>query len=92
MRTLKEEEVQGRNYQNLEDAKQRIGEFLEEVYNRQRLHSALHYATPAEFESAVESDGADGKLGKPTAGFPTFPQALEIPPGFPHFPQHDDDR
>ncbi|MBV8811699.1 MAG: transposase [Acidobacteriaceae bacterium] len=50
MRTLKEEEVQGRNYQNLDDAKRRVGEFLEEIYNRQRLHSALRYATPDEFE------------------------------------------
>lgn len=89
MRTLKEEEVQGRSYENLDDAKRRIGEFLEETYNRQRLHSALRYLTPDEFEKSlktVESDGADGNLGKPTPGFPTFPQALEIPPGFPHFP------
>jgi putative transposase len=40
MRTLKEEEVQGRSYQNLDDARRHIGEFLEEIYNRQRLHSA----------------------------------------------------
>ena len=89
MRTLKEEEVQGRSYENVDDARRRIGEFLEETYNRQRLHSALHYLTPEEFEKslkAVETDGADGNLGKPTSGFPTFPQALEIPPGFPHFP------
>lgn len=90
MRTLKEEEVQGRNYQNMDDAKWRVGEFLEEIYNRQRLHSALRYVTPDEFERAVESDGTDGKLGKPNSGFPTFPPALEIPPGFPRFPQHDD--
>lgn len=89
MRTLKEEELQGRNYQNVEDARHRMGEFLEDIYNRQRLHSALHYLTPEEFEKSVktvESDGTDGNLGKPTAGFPTFPQALEIPAGFPHFP------
>lgn len=94
MRTLKEEEVQGRTYENVDDAKHRIGEFLEETYNRQRLHSALRYATPEEFEQSmtiVESDGADGNGGKPKAGFPPFPQALEIPPGFPHFPQSDDD-
>jgi transposase InsO family protein len=89
MRTLKEEEVQGRSYENVDDAKRRIGEFLEETYNRQRLHSALHYLTPDEFEKSlktVESDGTDGNLGKPNPGFPPFPQALEIPPGFPHFP------
>ena len=50
MRTLKEEEVHGTDYQDLENARSRIGEFLEQVYNRQRLHSALRYLTPEEFE------------------------------------------
>jgi putative transposase len=89
MRTLKEEEVYGRDYQDLEDARSRIGEFLEQAYNRQRLHSALSYLTPEEFEQASEatgSDGADGSGGKPKAGFPPLPQALEIPSGFPHSP------
>lgn len=88
MRTLKEEEVHGANYRDLEDARSRIGEFLDQVYNRQRLHSALRYLTPEEFEQASQArgnDGADGSGGKPKAGFPPLPQALEIPPGFPHF-------
>jgi putative transposase len=87
MRTLKEEEVYGAAYQNLEDARSRIGEFLEQVYIRKRLHSALRYLTPEEFEQASEatgSDGAAGSDGKPKAGFPPLPQALEIPSGFPH--------
>ena len=87
MRTLKEEEVHGTEYRDLEDARGRIGEFLEQVYNRQRLHSALRYLTPEEFEQASqakESDGTDGSGGKPSAGLPPLPQALEIPPGFPH--------
>jgi transposase InsO family protein len=87
MRTLKEEEVHGTEYRDLEDARGRIGEFLEQVYNRQRLHSALRYLTPEEFEQASqakESDGTDGSGGKPNAGLPPLPQALEIPPGFPH--------
>ena len=50
MRTLKQEEVQGHRYQNLDDAQHRIGEFLDQVYNRQRLHSALDYLTPEEFD------------------------------------------
>jgi len=33
---------------------------------------------------AKQSDGADGSGGKPKAGLPPLPQALEIPPGFPH--------
>ena len=52
MRTLKEEEVRANDYQNLEQARSRIGEFLEQVYNRNRLHSALKYLTPEEFERA----------------------------------------
>jgi putative transposase len=87
MRTLKQEEVYGTEYLNLEDARSRIGEFLEQVYNRQRLHSALRYLTPEEFEQACAargSDGADGSGGKPKNGLPPLPQALEIPPGLPH--------
>jgi len=87
MRTLKQEEVYGTNYLDLEDARSRIGEFLEQVYNRQRLHSALRYLTPEEFEQACAaggSDGADGSGGKPKNGLPPLPQALEIPPGLPH--------
>jgi transposase InsO family protein len=90
MRTLKEEEVHGTDYLDLEDARSRIGEFLERVYNRQRLHSALRYLTPEEFEQAseaMESAGAAGNGGKPNTGLPPFPQALEIPAGFPHSPQ-----
>jgi transposase InsO family protein len=87
MRTLKQEEVYGTNYLDLEDARSRIGEFLEQVYNRQRLHSALRYLTPEEFEQACAvrgSDGAEGSGGKPKNGLPPLPQALEIPPGLPH--------
>ena len=41
MRTLKQEEVYGADYRDIEDARSRIGDFLEQVYNRRRLHSAL---------------------------------------------------
>jgi putative transposase len=40
MATLKREEVDGRAYRDLADAKALIGQFIETVYNRQRLHSA----------------------------------------------------
>jgi putative transposase len=87
MRTLKEEEVNGTAYQDLDEARTRIGDFLEEVYNRQRLHSALGYLTPEEFEQVSQargSDGADGSGGKPKNGLPPLPQALQILEGFPH--------
>lgn len=54
MRTLKCEEVYLTNYRDLEDARDRIGSFLEEYYNRRRLHSALGYQTPEAFEEAQQ--------------------------------------
>jgi putative transposase len=52
MKTLKCEEVYLWDYQNLEDVKRRVPYFLQEVYNHKRLHSALGYVTPEEFEQA----------------------------------------
>jgi transposase InsO family protein len=52
MRTLKCEEVYLSQYRDLEEARARIGEFLEGYYNRRRLHSSLGYQTPAGFEEA----------------------------------------
>jgi transposase InsO family protein len=53
MKTLKHEEVDGRSYRDLEHAREAIGHFIEDVYNRQRLHSALAYRPPAEFEAKL---------------------------------------
>jgi putative transposase len=55
MKTLKVEEVDGRRYRNFEDANSLIGTFIEDVYNKQRLHSALNYCSPIEFEAAAHS-------------------------------------
>lgn len=51
MKTLKYEEVYRMEYRDFHDARSSIGEFLERIYNEQRLHSALGYVSPAEFES-----------------------------------------
>ena len=51
MKTLKYEEVYRNEYRNLAEARASIGAFLEKVYNRKRLHSALGYQPPVEFEA-----------------------------------------
>ena len=50
MKTLKYEEVLRNEYRDLAEARSSIREFLEKVYNQKRLHSALGYLPPAEFE------------------------------------------
>jgi transposase InsO family protein len=50
IKTLKYEEVYLLEYQGLAEARGRIGHFIEEIYNEKRLHSALGYRPPAEFE------------------------------------------
>ena len=57
MKTLKQEEVDGSAYRDATDARSKIGTFIEQVYNRQRLHSALAYRSPVEYEENLISSG-----------------------------------
>ena len=61
MKTLKYEEVYRTEYRDLEEAKALIKQFLEKVYNQQRLHSALGYRPPLEFERSLRPLRAMGK-------------------------------
>ena len=53
MKTLKSEEVYRQEYRDLAEARTSIGRFIDQVYNQQRLHSALGYRPPVEFEQAL---------------------------------------
>jgi len=53
MKTLKQEEIYTRLYRDQADLEAHIGEFLERYYNRRRMHSALGYRTPEQFEASL---------------------------------------
>jgi putative transposase len=53
MKTLKQEEVYRADYQDLDDARSRMGRFLKTIYNEQRLHSSLDYCSPVAFERSL---------------------------------------
>ena len=54
IKTLKREEIYAHKYDDLDQLRTNIEEFIEEYYNRQRLHSALSYRPPEEFEREAE--------------------------------------
>jgi putative transposase len=51
LKTLKQEEIYCREYSTLNELRRHLEEFIEHYYNRQRLHSALNYSSPVEFET-----------------------------------------
>lgn len=55
-KTLKREEIYANAYRNLNHLKENIEEFIERYYNRCRLHSALGYRPPEEFEAAAQPE------------------------------------
>jgi transposase InsO family protein len=61
IKTLKYEEVYRMEYRNLEQAKPSIQEFLEKIYNQKRLHSALGYRPPREFEQSLSLSSRRGR-------------------------------
>jgi len=68
MRTLKQEEIDGRQYRDMEELTAHIEQFIEDYYNRQRLHSALGYKTPEDFERSL-SQVLEGDVPKVRLSF-----------------------
>jgi hypothetical protein len=59
LKTLKQEEIDARPYHSMEELEQHVAEFIEQIYNRVRLHSALGYLSPAEFEARPVPPGTE---------------------------------
>ena len=57
LKTLKREEIYANDYSTLEQPREQVEEFIERYYNQQRLHSALGYCTPHEFEQKSGNAG-----------------------------------
>ena len=53
MKTLKREEIHANEYRSIEDLRTNVASFVDQYYNRQRLHSALGYQTPEQFEATL---------------------------------------
>jgi putative transposase len=62
MKTLKYEEVYRQEYRDLGEARASIQRFIEKVYNQKRLHSALGYRPPEEFERCLAALPVNPKL------------------------------
>ena len=63
MKTLKREEIHAHDYRDLTHLHANIEAFIERYYNRCRLHSALGYRPPEEFESEIQSGKSEGSFG-----------------------------
>jgi transposase InsO family protein len=67
LKTLKQEEIYTRQYRNRADLEAHIGQFIERYYNRRRLHSALGYRSPEQFEQGLPNQPA--LTSKPAVSF-----------------------
>ena len=64
MKTLKKEEVYLWEYESFIDVAERIPYFIEEVYNRKRVHSGIDYLPPVEFETILADEKQRKELGQ----------------------------
>lgn len=69
IKTLKVEEIYAREYCDLEDLRTHLQIFVEQYYNRCRLHSALNYCSPEKFEQSLAAAGAPTLKAAPKMSF-----------------------
>src|SRR4030095_13077223 len=87
MRTLKTEQIDGTLYRDRHAAERSIGDFIERIYNKQRLHTALDYRSPAQFEAwhrarvlpGVGDAALDKGSATPTPNLPPDPHTRRAP-------------
>lgn len=70
IKTLKQEQIEARTYRTLEELKDHVEEFIEQIYNPVRLHSALAYQSPVEFERQQGKDKAEAAWMPARMSFP----------------------
>src|SRR5262249_36091046 len=70
LKTLKREEIYANQYRDLDHLRTNIEEFIERYYNQQRLHSALGYCSPEEFERQPKPADAMHGCAVPAWNFP----------------------
>ena len=69
LRTLKREEINANTYRDFAQLEQGQREFMEQYYNRLRLHSALSYRSPEEFEKHVPQRRSEASRKGPMLTF-----------------------
>lgn len=79
IRTLKEEEINARSFQTMEELESNIEEFIDGFYNKVRLHAALGYISPLEFEQQQAEHPTVNQQSLPIAGL-SFRRHKEIYP------------
>jgi len=69
IKTLKREEIDARRYASFAELRQHVDEFIEQIYNKVRLHSALRYQSPEEFERSQNTAVSAVKWSPATLSF-----------------------
>jgi hypothetical protein len=80
MKTLKQEEIYCHQYRDFADLSAHLEEFIGNYYNRQRLHSALGYQTPQEFERHLAGRFRAVELDKPRPSSSSLRSRVQRPP------------